>query len=331
MMAFALYIVLKPRECDDKGLDVQRLASFLHRTPSSVVLKIWNIAAYDANRKARGRVGMKHGSKLDSQVWQWYAEDPDTFMEQCLNLLRHALLQADANNFNPAPLASDRYSPLETATTLLVAERTPTGEERPITTLQRVNQSYFRNSLLQNYHSTCCITGMQIPKLLIASHIKPWKASSAVEKTAASNGLLLNAFHDRAFDQGLISIDDDYRIMVNHDKVRHSDINDKWLYNFEGREISLPTISQPSHEFIEYHHKHIFLADAAEQHQGGYSSPACSTLPRSIGQISPRYFPHIKHALNTTTAAATNTFFRKGRRVLHPNRRTRKMKYNDWH
>ena len=112
MMAFALYIVLKPRECDDKGLDVQRLASFLHRTPSSVVLKIWNIAAYDANRKARGRVGMKHGSKLDSQVWQWYAEDPDTFMEQCLNLLRHALLQADANNFNPAPLASDRYSPL---------------------------------------------------------------------------------------------------------------------------------------------------------------------------------------------------------------------------
>lgn len=263
MMAFVLYIVLKPRECDDKGLDVQRLASFLHRTPSSVVLKIWNIAAYDANRKARGRVGMKHGSKLDSQVWQWYAEDPDTFMEQCLNLLRHALLQADANNFNPAPLASDRYSPLETATTLLVAEHTPTGEERPITTLQRVNQSYFRNSLLQNYHSTCCITGMQIPKLLIASHIKPWKASSAVEKTAASNGLLLNAFHDRAFDQGLISIDDDYRIMVNHDKVRHSDINDKWLYNFEGREISLPTISQPSHEFIEYHHKHIFLADAA--------------------------------------------------------------------
>lgn len=45
MMAFALYIVLEPRECDDKGLDVQRLASFLHRTPSSVALKIWNIAA----------------------------------------------------------------------------------------------------------------------------------------------------------------------------------------------------------------------------------------------------------------------------------------------
>ena len=263
MMAFALYIVLEPRECDDKGLDVQRLASFLHRTPSSVALKIWNIAAYDDNRKARGRVGMKHGSKLDSQVWQWYAEDPDAFMEQCLDLLRHALLQADANDFNPVPLASDRNFSLETATFLLIAERAPAGEERPTTTLQRVNQSYFRNSLLQNYHSTCCITGLQLPTLLIASHIKPWKAATPTEKTAASNGLLLNAFHDRAFDQGLISIDNDYCIMVNHDKVKHSDINDKWLYDFEGREISLPAISQPSHEFIEYHHKHVFLADAA--------------------------------------------------------------------
>ena len=143
MMAFALYIVLEPRECDDKGLDVQRLASFLHRTPSSVALKIWNIAAYDDNRKARGRVGMKHGSKLDSQVWQWYAEDPDAFMEQCLDLLRHALLQADANDFNPVPLASDRIFSLESATFLLIAERAPAGEERPTTTLQRVNQSYY--------------------------------------------------------------------------------------------------------------------------------------------------------------------------------------------
>ena len=104
---------------------------------------------------------------------------------------------------------------------------------------------------------------MQIPSMLIASHIKPWKASTPTEKTAASNGLLLNTFHDRAFDQGLISIDDDYRIMVNHDKVRHSPINDQWLYVFEGQRITLPSISQPSHEFIEYHHKHIFLTDAA--------------------------------------------------------------------
>ena len=263
MMAFALYIVLEPRECDDNGLDVQRLASFLHRTPDSVALKIWNIAAHDVNRKAQSKAGMKHGSKLDSQVWQWYAENPDAFMAECLDLLQHALLQANKRHFHPAPLASDRYSPLETATRLLLDRHNPEGDERKATTIQRINQSYFRNSLLLNYQCTCCITGMQIPSMLIASHIKPWKASTPTEKTAASNGLLLNAFHDRAFDQGLISIDDGYRIMVNHDKVRHSPINDQWLYAFEDQRIMLPSISRPSHEFIEYHHKHIFLTDAA--------------------------------------------------------------------
>ncbi|NMM96920.1 restriction endonuclease R.BbrI [Bifidobacterium sp. DSM 109960] len=262
MMAFALYITLEPRECDDKGLDVQRLAFFLHRTPSSVALKIWNIAAYDANRKARGRVGMKHGSKLDAQVWQWYEEAPDAFMEECLDLLQNALWEANRSNFTPEPLATDRHSSLETASSIL-STRIPEGKERTALTLQRVNQSYFRNSLMQNYMHTCCMTGIRIPALLIASHIKPWKASTPAEKTAASNGLLLNAFHDRAFDQGFISIDDDYRIMVNHDKVKHSEVNDKWIYEFEGRAITLPAVGCPSHEFIEYHHKHVFLADAA--------------------------------------------------------------------
>ena len=262
MMAFALYIVLEPRECDDKGPDVQRLASFLHRTPGSVALKIWNIASHDVNRSAQGKAGMKHGSKLDSQVWQWYAENPDIFITKCLDLLQDALLQADEHHFHPAPLASDRYSTLETATKLVIGKLNPEGGEREATTIQRINQSYFRNSLLSNYRHTCCITGIRIPSMLIASHIKPWKASTPAEKIAASNGLLLNAFHDRAFDQGLISIDDDYRIMVNHDKVMHSPINDQWLYDFEGRRITLPSISQPSHEFIEYHHKHIFLTEA---------------------------------------------------------------------
>ena len=188
---------------------------------------------------------MKHGSKLDSQVWQWYAENPDAFMAECLDLLQRALLQANKQHFHPAPLASDRYSPLETATKLLLDKPNPEGGEREATTIQRINQSYFRNSLFLNYQCTCCITGMQIPSMLIASHVNPWKASTPTEKTAASNGLLLNAFHDRTFDQGLISIDDDYHIMVNHDEVRHSPINDRWLSAFENRRITLSPISNP--------------------------------------------------------------------------------------
>lgn len=72
------------------------------------------------------------------------------------------------------------------------------------------------------------------------------------------NGLLLNAFHDKAFDRGYMTIDDDYRVHISA-RVPHNDINDYWMYQFEGRYITLPSSNPPSHEFIEYHQKHVFL------------------------------------------------------------------------
>ena len=94
MMAFALYCILPPSECDDTGSDVQRLASALGRSANSVSLKIWNIAAHDVNRQARGRIGMTHGSKLDALVWDWYAEEGDVFLSRCIDLLSNALVRA---------------------------------------------------------------------------------------------------------------------------------------------------------------------------------------------------------------------------------------------
>lgn len=254
MMAFALYCILPPSECDDTGSDVQRLASALGRSANSVSLKIWNIAAHDVNRQARGRIGMTHGSKLDALVWDWYAAEGDVFLSRCIDLLSNALVRAKQI---PGVNAIDGYSYLDTATRVLL------GDERTGTVLQRVNQSYFRHTLLKNYRGVCCITGIRLLPLLLASHIKPWKASTPVEKTAASNGLLLNAFHDRAFDQGLIALDDDYRIVVAHGNVEHSEVNDRWLYDFEGKRIDLPVVNPPSHAFLDYHHRHVFLESAS--------------------------------------------------------------------
>ncbi len=49
----------------------------------------------------------------------------------------------------------------------------------------------------------------------------------------SSNGLLLNALHDRAFDPGLITLDDRCRVVVSS-HVPHAQ-NDQWLYAFDGR------------------------------------------------------------------------------------------------
>ena len=134
------------------------------------------------------------------------------------------------------------------------------GLERVEQVCTRVNQDYFRSVLLSNYGDTCCLTGIDIPALLTASHIKPWAAATPSERLMSSNGLLLNALHDRAFDRGLITLDDRYRVVVSS-HVPHTPANEKWLYAFAGRKIALPGSDEstwPSLDFIHYHNDCVF-------------------------------------------------------------------------
>ncbi|AGW84785.1 restriction endonuclease [Bifidobacterium animalis subsp. lactis ATCC 27673] len=256
MMAFALYLGLPKKELDDRGEAVRELASSLDRTPNSVSLKIWNIAAHDENRLATGRVGMSHGSKLDAWVWDEYNKDEEMFLAKCLGLLPPKVQSHVLNEGKYLP-----ETKLETTLSDLKLN-IPEGTIRHVVQAQRVNQSYFRNSLLANYGGKCCVTGIAIPQLLVASHIKPWSASDSREKTMASNGLLLNAFHDCAFDRGLMTLDDNYCILINHEQVGHDSANDRWLYAYEGQRITLPENNWPNREFIAFHRRTIFKCAA---------------------------------------------------------------------
>lgn len=244
--AFALYLLLEPSQIDKRNSDIIALAKALDRTPSAAALKLWNIAANDANRVESGRVGMSHGSKLDREIWIEYDSKGDELVSESLDLLNQATAGPDKK--------LDSFRPIERNLELI-----PEGQERIAAVRQRVNQRYFRNSLLSAYHNKCCITGISIPRLLVASHIKPWHiCNPKTERLATDNGLLLNAFHDRAFDQGLITIDQQYKIRVSH-TVKHKQNPLDWLWSFDGAEIDLPSVKKPKKEFIEYHNDVIFL------------------------------------------------------------------------
>ena len=58
---------------------------------------------------------------------------------------------------------------------------------------------------MEKYSGSCIITGLDHPKLLVASHIKPWAVSTNAERLSVDNGLLLSATYDRLFDCGLIT------------------------------------------------------------------------------------------------------------------------------
>lgn len=79
---------------------------------------------------------------------------------------------------------------------------------------QRIGQVQLRSKLINKY-KCCQICGLDIIALLIVSHIKPWKDSDAQERLDINNGLLLCPNHDKLFDKGFISFDDDGSIIIS--------------------------------------------------------------------------------------------------------------------
>lgn len=82
--------------------------------------------------------------------------------------------------------------------------------------LARVGQGGFRQELIRRYRK-CLITGLEVHRLLIASHIKPWKCcrENPEECLDPDNGLLLSPTWDKLFDLGYISFSADGEILFH--------------------------------------------------------------------------------------------------------------------
>ncbi len=82
--------------------------------------------------------------------------------------------------------------------------------------VQRVGQDLFRDGLLDFWEGRCAVTGLAVPALLRASHIKPWAdCETDAERLDVYNGLLLAPHLDAAFDRGFITVRDDGAIVVS--------------------------------------------------------------------------------------------------------------------
>ena len=92
----------------------------------------------------------------------------------------------------------------------------PRSTEAERLVVQRVGQNLFRQGLLDYWDGRCAITGLNVPQLLRASHIKPWAdCCTDAERLDVFNGLLLTAHFDAAFDAGFITVHDDGTVVVS--------------------------------------------------------------------------------------------------------------------
>ncbi len=132
------------------------------------------------------------------------------------------------------------------------------GKEKLRLKKTRVNQDFFRDMLLITYGAQCCVTGLNIPGVLRASHIVAWKDDKK-NRLNPENGLCLSATYDAAFDRHLISFDEDYRMFFSpmlKEYYSNQAFKTQFLA-FEGHRIFLPKRHCPSQRFLEKHRDKI--------------------------------------------------------------------------
>lgn len=131
---------------------------------------------------------------------------------------------------------------------------TKEGIDQVSKTKVRIRQTYYRKMIVSLYGGKCCITGLDVPKLLRASHIIRW-ADDRENRMNPENGLCLSGTYDLAFDQHLISFDEDYRMIVGNEISEHftNTVTREYFKKFIGKKIALPSKFLPNQVFLQVH------------------------------------------------------------------------------
>ncbi len=114
----------------------------------------------------------------------------------------------------------------------------------------RIGQQRFRKLVLDMWGHACALTGAG--QFITASHIKPWSASDNTERLDPFNGLALSPVYDRAFDVGLISFDDEGKILVSKRLSR-----DAALLGISGKE-HIRKLNFLHKKYLAYHRRTLF-------------------------------------------------------------------------
>jgi hypothetical protein len=246
-LAFHLYCQLPFGKLHSLNPEIIELAKLIGRTPGALAMKLSNFASLDPGITSTGRKGLEGVSNLDREIWANFHADWESLALECDQLREQFGLVSAAER--PEEAKTDDFQIPDDFT----------GETRRVFTEQRIKQNFFRRAVLASYRGRCCMSGLSEPRLLIASHIVPWSKDKA-NRLNPSNGLCLSAIHDRAFDKGLITLSDDWKIILSEElRKRDEPFVQSVLKPLEGRAIEIPERFVPDAAFLQRHRAEIFL------------------------------------------------------------------------
>lgn len=241
ILAINLYCKLPFGRLHRSNPEVVKLAGLIGRTTGSVAYKLVNFASLDPSLKSRGIKGAANASKLDKEIWNEFY-----------------------NNWDDLPYQSEKLraefegTSLEERYHLVEGEMPAEGKTRDQLIKVRVNQQFFRSTILASYNNKCCITGLENPQLLVAGHIKPWGVDQA-NRLNPRNGIAINGLHDKAFETGLMTITTDYKIKIS--LILKNDASPtvkEYFLAYDGNKIHLPSRFLPDIDFLNYHNHEKF-------------------------------------------------------------------------
>ncbi len=243
VVAFNLYCKIPFGTIHIHNPQIIELAKALGRTPSAVSWKLANFARLDPSLQKRSIKGATHGSRADIEIWDEFNNDWDRLAYESEQLVARF-----------TGISLEQVTQIDSSGIII-----PDGREREALVRIRVNQGFFRATVLAAYSYRCCLTGLSISELLNASHIVPWAVDPS-NRTNPRNGLCFNALHDRAFDRGLITVTPEHKIKVSsriNSFSKEKAVVD-YLISYEGVPINLPDRFLPDPDLISYHNTKVF-------------------------------------------------------------------------
>ncbi len=247
-LAFNLYFQTPFGKLHRTNPEIVHLAQLIRRTPSALAMKLVNFASLDSSITDSGRKGLSGASALDRKIWKEFHQDWEGLALEC------AELRQQLAHGQPFSSSSVRDEPEDDLTDF-------SGETRLAIVRQRIKQDFFRRTVLASYRNRCCISGISEPRLLVASHIVPWSQDKA-NRLNPRNGLCLSAIHDKAFDNHLFTLSEDWRVILSAQlKASRDSFVQEVFFPAEGTQIELPDRLKPDQSLVAAH-RQCTLQDA---------------------------------------------------------------------
>lgn len=243
ILAFNLYLKLPFGKLHKGRPEVKELAELIGRSANSIALRLVNFAACDPYLKERGIKGMPGGAKQCQPIWDEYLKAPDKILfegEQMLAQLQNTTIEQKYDRVD----GDIGYGE---------------GKNYVKEIQARVNQYIFRKIVLANYDCQCAISGVDIPELLVASHIIPWAANKKTRLNPA-NGICLSSLYDKAFDCGLLTFTENLKITLSPRLKSNiqKEYYDRFFAPYDDEEIIAPQKYIPNPEFLLWHRENVF-------------------------------------------------------------------------